>query len=98
MPLDGHEALRLAEELKPAAVVLDIRLPGLDGWQVLQVLRADPDTADLPVVVVSVVDEQARGFALGADAYLLKPVSREDLLAALSEVGSKCAPPEGTPA
>jgi signal transduction histidine kinase/ActR/RegA family two-component response regulator/putative methionine-R-sulfoxide reductase with GAF domain len=84
---DGLEALRLAGRLRPAALVLDIRLPHLDGWQVLDRLHRDPHTAAIPVVVVSVVDERARGLALGAAAYLLKPVSRDDLLAALTQVG-----------
>jgi signal transduction histidine kinase/ActR/RegA family two-component response regulator len=84
---DGVEALRLAGQLQPAALVLDIRLPHLDGWQVLDRLREDPRTAAIPIVVVSVVDEHARGLAQGAAAYLLKPVSRDDLLAALSRAG-----------
>ena len=84
---DGVEALRLAREVRPAALVLDIRLPGLDGWQVLDRLREDPGTAELPIIVASVVDDRARGLALGAAAYLLKPVGRDDLLAALAAVG-----------
>ena len=84
---DGVEGLRLTRELRPAAVVLDIRLPRLDGWQVLHSLREDPQTADIPIVVASVVDERARGLALGASAYLRKPLSRDDLLAALAGVG-----------
>ncbi len=84
---DGVEALRLTRQLRPAALVLDIRLPRLDGWQVLDRLREDPDTAGIPVVVASVVDDRARGLALGAVAYLRKPVSRDDLLTALAKVG-----------
>jgi signal transduction histidine kinase/ActR/RegA family two-component response regulator len=84
---DGEEAVRLASRLRPAALVLDIRLPHVDGWQVLERLRSDQDTADIPVIVVSVVDEPARGLAMGASAYLIKPVSRDDLLATLERVG-----------
>jgi signal transduction histidine kinase/CheY-like chemotaxis protein len=84
---DGVEGLRLTQELRPAAVVLDIRLPRLDGWQVLHSLREDPQTADIPIIVASVVDERARGLAQGASAYLRKPLSRDDLLAALAGVG-----------
>ena len=84
---DGVEALRRVRELRPAALVLDIRLPRLDGWQVIDRLRDDPETADIPIVVASVVDDRARGLALGAAAYLRKPVSREDLLGALAGVG-----------
>jgi signal transduction histidine kinase/ActR/RegA family two-component response regulator len=84
---DGPEALRLARELRPAGVVLDIRLPRLDGWEVLARLRQDPATAGIPVVIVSVVEDRPRGLALGAAEYLLKPVSRDDLLGALARTG-----------
>ena len=61
----------------------------------LEALKADPATRDIPVIVVSIVDERARGVALGAAAYLVKPVSREDLLAALGAVGAAwTGPPE----
>ena len=84
---DGVEALRLTRQLRPAALVLDIRMPRLDGWQVLDRLQVDPDTAGIPIVVASVIDDRARGLALGAVAYLQKPVSRDDLLTALADVG-----------
>ena len=63
--------------IEPAAVILDVRLPRLDGWDVLARLKADPATAALPVVIVSMIDERGRGFALGAAEYLVKPVDRE---------------------
>lgn len=84
---DGLEALSLARAASPVAVVLDIRLPGIDGWEVLTRLKADPTTRTIPVVVVSIVDERQRGLRLGAAAYLLKPVRREDLLEALGVRG-----------
>jgi CheY-like chemotaxis protein len=90
---DGLEALAAVERLHPSAVVLDIRLPGVDGWEVLSRLRAAPSTADLPVVVVSVVDERSRGLALGASEYLTKPVQRADLVSALHRVGAVPAAP-----
>jgi CheY-like chemotaxis protein len=68
-------------------VLLDIRLPGMDGWAVLEALKADAATRDIPVVVVSIVDEHPRAAALGAAAYLVKPVSRDALLGALESVG-----------
>jgi DNA-binding response OmpR family regulator len=68
-------------------VLLDIRLPGIDGWAVLQELKSGADTKDIPVIVVSIVDERPRGAAMGAAAYLVKPVSRDDLLAALAAIG-----------
>jgi len=89
---DGTEAIRLAQALRPDVVVLDIRLPRLDGWQVITALRADVTTADIPIVVTTVVDDRARGLALGAQEYLLKPVRREDLLDALARVGVPRAP------
>jgi signal transduction histidine kinase/ActR/RegA family two-component response regulator len=84
---DGEEALEVVRELDPAAVVLDIRLPRMNGWEVLRALKLDPATADVPVIVVSIVDERPKGLALGAAAYLVKPVSRDTLLNALADVG-----------
>lgn len=82
----GEEGLVLARTASPAAVVLDIRLPGLDGWDVLTRLKSSPGTAHVPVLVVSVLPERGRGFALGAADYLLKPVAREQLLTTLRRV------------
>jgi CheY-like chemotaxis protein len=84
---DGPSGLDTVRRRHPAAVVLDIRLPDMDGWEVLTALKADPVTAEIPVVVVSMLDERGMGFALGAAEYLVKPVSREHVLAALSRVG-----------
>jgi CheY-like chemotaxis protein len=84
---DGADALDQARRLVPAAVVLDIRLPKLDGWEVLRELKSDPDTAAVPVVVVSIVDEPSRGLAMGAAGYLTKPVRRDSLLATLRGAG-----------
>lgn len=83
----GEEGLDAVRSIHPAAVILDIRLPGMDGWDVLGALKAEPSTAETPVVVVSVLPERGRGFALGASDYLVKPVARDDLLAALRRVG-----------
>ena len=85
---DGEEGLRLARALRPDVVVLDIRLPRVDGWEVLAELGRDPATAGIPVVIASVVDERPQGLSLGAAEYLLKPVSRDDLLDALGRVGA----------
>ena len=79
----GTEGLAVVRELEPDVVVLDIRLPGMDGWDVLARIRGEPDLADTPVVVVSVLPDRRRGMALGASDYLVKPVSREVLLGAL---------------
>jgi signal transduction histidine kinase/DNA-binding response OmpR family regulator len=80
---DGEEGLDTVRKLSPAGVILDILLPGIDGWEVLARLKADPQTAPIPVIVVSLLDERGRGFALGAAEYLVKPVAKEQLLAAI---------------
>jgi CheY-like chemotaxis protein len=80
---DGFEGLELARRLKPAAVILDILLPGLSGWELLERLKGDPATAAIPVVITSMLDERGAGFALGASGYLVKPVGRDELLQAL---------------
>jgi DNA-binding response OmpR family regulator len=67
-------------------VVLDIRLPKKDGWEVLAELQADSRTSSIPVIVASIVDERARGLALGASEYLLKPVRRDQLVESLRRV------------
>ncbi|MGN6575185.1 MAG: ATP-binding response regulator, partial [Nocardioides sp.] len=84
---DGPSGLAAVRQARPAAILLDIRLPGMSGWTVLEQLRSDPETRDIPVVVVSIVDDRARGAAMGAAAYLVKPLSRDALHAALTTVG-----------
>ncbi len=81
----GQEALQMAKALKPAAITLDILLPGFDGWEVLTRLKADEATRNIPVVVVSVIDKQALGKALGAIDYFVKPVDGKALLSHLSQ-------------
>jgi signal transduction histidine kinase/CheY-like chemotaxis protein len=90
---DGQRGIELIRGLKPAIVVLDILLPGLDGWQVLESLKADPATAAIPVVIVSILDDRGRGLALGAAEYLVKPVSRESVLVALARCGPEATWP-----
>jgi CheY-like chemotaxis protein len=84
---DGQSGIDAVRRERPSGVLLDIRLPGVDGWAVLEALKSDVETKDIPVIVVSIVDERSRGAALGAAAYLVKPVSREDLVEALAAVG-----------
>jgi CheY-like chemotaxis protein/anti-sigma regulatory factor (Ser/Thr protein kinase) len=81
---DGLEGLTLARELHPRTILLDIRLPRLDGWDLLGQLKADPAVAEIPVVIVSMLDERGKGFALGAAEYLIKPVGRKEVLDALA--------------
>jgi len=75
----GEEGLRLAKELRPALITLDVLMPGLDGWAVLTALKADPELAPTPVIMASIVDDKNMGFALGAADYLTKPIDRERL-------------------
>jgi CheY-like chemotaxis protein/anti-sigma regulatory factor (Ser/Thr protein kinase) len=79
----GIEALSKARELKPVAITLDILLPEIDGWEVLTRLKQEDATRDIPVVVVSVVDNPGLGRALGAIDYFIKPVEKEALLSRL---------------
>jgi CheY-like chemotaxis protein len=82
----GEEGLRKARELKPSAVTLDILMPHKDGWQVLHELKADAATRDIPIIVLSIIDNKDLGYRLGAFDYLLKPFDREAILAALARV------------
>jgi len=80
---DGDEGLRLAQELRPMAITLDILMPRMDGWAVLSALQSDARTRDIPVFMVSMVTDEALGGVMGARECLSKPVSRDALLAAL---------------
>jgi PAS domain S-box-containing protein len=79
----GEEGLRLARELRPKAILLDVLMPGMDGWTVLAALKADPALAAIPVIMLSIVDDKNIGYALGVSEYLNKPIEREALVAAL---------------
>jgi signal transduction histidine kinase/CheY-like chemotaxis protein len=76
----GEEGLRLARELKPNVITLDVMLPGMDGWSVLSTLRADPELAAIPVIVLTILDDKGAGYALGAVDYMVKPVDFTRLL------------------
>jgi CheY-like chemotaxis protein len=82
----GHEGLRLVRELRPAAVTLDIMMPDLDGWTVLAAIKGDPALASTPVVLMSIVDQKKRGYALGASDYLVKPIDRAKLVETLAGI------------
>jgi PAS domain S-box-containing protein len=79
----GEEGLALARKLRPLAITLDVVMPGMDGWSVLGALKADPDLADIPVVMLTMVDDQNKGFRLGAADYLVKPIDPGRLTAVL---------------
>src|SRR5262249_60249022 len=75
----GLEGLKLARELRPLAITLDAIMPDLDGWSVLAALRQDSDLAEIPVIMVTILDEHRRAVALGAAGYLSKSIDRERL-------------------
>jgi signal transduction histidine kinase/CheY-like chemotaxis protein len=80
---NGEDGLRLAKELQPLAITLDVMMPGTDGWTVLGRLKSDPLTADIPVVMLTIVDNKNLGYALGAADYITKPVDRDRLASIL---------------
>jgi signal transduction histidine kinase/CheY-like chemotaxis protein len=75
----GEQGLCLAREVQPVAITLDVMMPGMDGWAVLRMLKADPDLHKIPVVMLTMIDDRTRGYSLGAVDYLTKPVDREVL-------------------
>jgi GAF domain-containing protein/CheY-like chemotaxis protein len=81
----GEEGLRRARELRPDAITLDVMMPGMDGWAVLSALKADPDVAEVPVIMLTIVDDRNLGYALGASDYLTKPIDRDRLVTVLKQ-------------
>ncbi len=82
----GEEGLRLAREQRASAITLDVMMPGMDGWAVLLALKADHHLADIPVIMLTMVDDRNLGYTLGASEYLTKPVDRQRLLAVLKKL------------
>ena len=87
----GADGLRLAREHDPVAVTLDVMMPEMDGWRVLQAMRADPRLARIPVIVCSIVDNRPLGYSLGASDYLLKPIDPTTLTDTLDRVSVRGA-------
>jgi len=79
----GEDGLKMARELHPQAITLDVMMQGMDGWSVLAQLKNDPATADIPVIMLTMVDNKKLGYALGAAEFLTKPIDRERLAAIL---------------
>jgi PAS domain S-box-containing protein len=88
----GAAGLEAARTLRPDVITLDVMMPGMDGWTVLAALKGDPALAAIPVVMLSVADEQRLGFALGAAEYLTKPIERERLAAVLRRYSARPRP------
>ncbi|MBO42140.1 MAG: hypothetical protein CMM28_00300 [Rhodospirillaceae bacterium] len=83
---DGKTGVSTAIDRKPDAIVLDILMPGMDGWSVLRALKASSVTKDIPVIMASILDERNRGFSLGAADYLAKPVEKDRLVASIERL------------
>jgi len=84
--INGDDGLRMARENKPDVITLDVMMPKADGWSVLTALKADPKTADIPVVMISIVENKQLGFSLGAAEYLTKPIEREKLIGVIQSL------------
>jgi CheY-like chemotaxis protein len=85
----ADEALRLAREIRPDVVTLDVMMPGVDGWEILEELKSDPETRHIPVVVCSVLREGTLALSLGAAAFVAKPINQQALRAALEQYRPK---------
>jgi signal transduction histidine kinase/ActR/RegA family two-component response regulator len=81
----GEEGLRLAKEIRPRIITLDVVMPGLNGWRVLSQLKAEPELSHIPVIMATIVDNEVMGFDLGASNYMVKPIDRERLALVLEK-------------
>ena len=84
--LSGEGAVEKAKEIKPMAITLDIMMPKKDGWQVLRELKQTPETQDIPVIILSIIDNKRLGFSLGAAEYIVKPLEKQALLKKLKNL------------
>jgi PAS domain S-box-containing protein len=89
--MDGEEGLRLAKTVRPTMITLDVLMPGMDGWAVLSALKSDPELTDIPVIMITIMDEKQMGYTLGAADYLTKPIEWKRLASILQKY--KCAHP-----
>ena len=85
---DSTKAVQQAREIQPFAITLDVHMPNLDGWQVIKALKSTPETYGIPVIFCTIVENQAKGYSLGAADYLMKPILGEDLINALARLES----------
>jgi CheY-like chemotaxis protein/two-component sensor histidine kinase len=91
---DPTQARERVRQLRPYAVTLDVMMPGRDGWTVLKELKTDPETRDVPVIICSILEDEEKGFTLGAADYLLKPILEDDLMEALGRLNLDGTIPE----
>ena len=89
---NGVEGLKRAKEYHPIAITLDVIMPDIDGWTVLAALRGDPELADIPTVMATIVDERRHGMTLGAVGYLTKPIDREKLVGLIAKYRAPSGP------
>ena len=89
---ESSRAVAIVSKLQPYAVTLDISMPGLNGWQVLQQLKSNPDTANIPIVMLSVLSDRSAGYVLGASEYLTKPIEPSLLLSTLARLTKRPTP------
>jgi len=85
---DPKRAVERVKQVKPFAVTLDIMMPNIDGWQVLDTLKSDPETRQTPVIICSIIDDFEKGFSLGAADYLVKPILEDDIVDALDRLNA----------
>jgi CheY-like chemotaxis protein len=82
----ADEGFKIAQKTKPFAILLDIMMPDKDGWELIKDLKSNKETAEIPVVILSIVDNKPLGFSLGVTDYLLKPIDRDALVATLTRI------------
>jgi len=90
--MNGEDGLRLARELRPDVIALDVMMLGMEGWTVLVNLKSDPELTGIPVIMLTIADDKSKGFAPGAFDYMTKPIDRDRLLSMLQRYQS-AAPP-----
>lgn len=84
MALNGLDGIRMAREIMPDAITLDVVMPGMDGWNVLGILKADPKTSNIPIIMITIDGSREAGYALGVSDFLTKPINRNRLLSSLN--------------
>jgi CheY-like chemotaxis protein len=92
---EPEKALQLIEQSKPQIVILDLMMPGVDGFEILSRLHSNPVTCQIPVVVCTILPQEELALSLGASAFMHKPVMQEKLLAVLDRLASEKAPGAG---
>ena len=90
----GRDGIYQAEILKPAVIILDVMMPGMDGWDVLKILNDHEELASIPVIMLTMVDDKKRGYAMGVAGYLRKPAQRDDLVRLLDKYVSRNLKPD----